>query len=361
MIVDFALSEEQQLMRDMLERFALEHYPVADRPGYSVPETGFAPEAWRRLAELGILALPFAEESGGFGATPADLMILGEAFGRAVVPEPVLAGILFAARLLERAGTEAQRHRWLGPVMQGEAHLAVAFAEPGSRHALDRLDARCAEGRLHGDKTFVLGGSATDAFIVTARRADGSAGLYLCEAGGEGVSTRAYRLLDGSPALEVSFDGAAAEELGRDAGALDELVEELRVPIVAEMVGLMATLLDQTLDYVKVRKQFGTAIGSFQAIQHRLADQYLALEQSRSLLFKAALASPVERRTAGLAAKAYVSRAAIGLGEEAIQLHGGMGITDELIIGHAHKRVLVLANLFGDADTEVRRYLEATR
>jgi len=359
--LDFSPTEEQQMLRDLIERFAADTYPAADRPHYRVPATGFAPGAWSQLAELGLLAMAFPEELGGLGAGPVELMILGEALGKGVVPEPVLAEVLQAGLLLARAGTEEQKDRWLEGVLSGSAHLALAFAEPDSRFELATPATSCADGRLSGTKTCVMGGSACDAVIVSARGPDGAVGLWLAELSAPGIARTDYRLLDGQPAMELTFEGTPATPLAEGLAALETLVVDLRVAIVAEMVGLMQTMFDLTVDYVKVRKQFGAAIGSFQAIQHRLADQYMMLEQSRSLLLRAALATPAEREAAGLAAKAFVARAGVALGEEAIQLHGGMGVTDELLVGHAHKRLLLLASLFGDADREAARYMALTR
>jgi len=349
------------MLRDLVERFAGETYPPADRPHYGVPATGFAAKAWGQLAELGLLAMAFPEAEGGMDATVADLAVVAEALGRSVVPEPVLAQVWLAGGLMARAGTPAHQARWLGEIAAGRAHLALAQAEADSRFELGAIATRYAGGTLTGGKTAVMGGTATDAVIVTARDEAGAARLYLVAMSAPGISVKHYRLLDNSPAMELTFAATPAEPLAGDLTVLEGLIADLRVAIVAEMIGLMQTLFDLTLDYVKVRRQFGNAIGNFQAIQHRLANQYAALEQARSLAMRASLSRPHEREAAGLAAKAYVARAGVALGEEAIQLHGGMGVTDELLVGHAHKRLLLLASLFGDADTETARYMAATR
>jgi alkylation response protein AidB-like acyl-CoA dehydrogenase len=350
--LDFRLNDEQQMLRDMIERFALDRYPAASRPAHRVPDTGHVAENWAILAELGILALPFGEDQGGLGGSAVELMIVAEALGKGVVPEPFLTEILIGGVLLANAGSAAQRECWLPAIMEGSAHVALAFAEPRTRYGFDRAECRAVKGRLTGSKTFVIAGSACDAFLVTSHK-----GLWLIEADAPGLTRRDYRLIDGAPALELTFNETPAEPIPGGLEALRDHVDALRVPIAAELVGLMGTLFDLTLDYVKVRKQFGAPIGTFQAIQHRLADQYVALEQSRSMLLRAALTCGSEGAKARLAAKSYIAAAAIRLGEEAIQLHGGMGVTDELMVGHAHKRVLLLANLFGDSDTEALRYM----
>lgn len=351
--MDFLLNDEQQMLRDMVERFVADRYPPADRPAYRTPETGHDAANWSMLAQLGLLALPFSADAGGLDGSPVELMIVGEVLGRGVVAEPILSEVLMAGALIERAGSAGQRERWLSEIMGGTAHLALAFAEPAARFAFDRAETRAVDGRLTGKKTFVMAGNTCDGFIVTA-----SEGLWLVEANAAGLSSHPYRLIDGSPALELTFENTPAEPMPGGTGALRDHVDALRVPIAAELVGLMGTLFDQTLEYIKVRKQFGTPIGTFQAIQHRMADQYLALEQSRSLLYRAALSNGPEASGARIAAKSYISAAAVRLGEEAIQMHGGMGITDELLIGHAYKRVLLLSHLFGDSDTEALRYME---
>jgi len=350
--LDFLLNDEQQMLRNMVDRFALDHYPAAARPAHSIPEAGHVAANWAMLADLGLLSLPFGADLGGLNGSPVELMIVAEALGKGVVAEPVLAEVLMAGVLLARAGSAAQQKRWIPAIMAGEAHVALAFAEHRTRFAFDSSTCRATDCKLKGTKSFVMAGSACDAFIVTTDE-----GLWLAAGNAPGISRRPYRLIDGSPALELTFDDTPAERMPGGLDTLRAHVDALRVPIAAELVGLMTTLFDLTLDYIKVRKQFGTTIGTFQALQHRMADKYVALEQSRSLLFRAAMTSGPEGEQARLAAKSYIAAAAVALGEEAIQLHGGMGVTDELLVGHAHKRILLLASLFGDSDTEALRYM----
>lgn len=359
--MDFKIDEDQQMLRDMVERFVLDRYDPSQRPAHRIPAAGFDAANWALLAELGLLALPFGEEEGGLGGSAIDMMIVSEALGRGVVAEPFLPEILIAGQLLARAGTPEQKQRWLADIVSGAAHLALAHSEPDALFSLDAVTTRATDDHLTGTKTFVLGGTDTDGFIVSARDSSGKIGLFLVDAAAPGLTRQDYRLIDGSTAIEIRFENTPAGPMAGGFDMLLALVDSLRVPIAAEMLGLMSTLFDVTLDYIKVRKQFGTAIGSFQAIQHRMADQYLALEQSRSLLFRAAMMKGEDAEAARLAAKAYIAAAGVRLGEEAIQLHGGMGVTDELIVGHAHKRILLLASLFGDADQELSRYITIAR
>lgn len=351
--LDFSLNDEQQMLRDMVERFAQERYPASERPSHRIPEAGHVAGNWAVMANLGLLSLPFSADLGGLAGSPVELMVVAEAFGRGLVAEPLLAEVLMAGALIASAGTDEQKQRWLPAIMAGEAHVALAFAEHRTRYDFDRSECRFTDGKLTGAKTFVMAGTRCDAFVVTT-----SDGPCLVSADAPGIGRRAYRLVDDTPALELTFDATPAEPMPGGLDALRAHIDALRVPIAAELVGLMTTLFNETLDYIKVRKQFEVAIGRFQAIQHRMADQYLALEQSRSLLYRAAMASGPDGAKARLAAKSYIARAAVALGEEAIQLHGGMGVTNELIVGHAHKRILVLASLFGDSDTEALRYME---
>lgn len=349
------------MLRDQIDRFVSERFSPSARCADVTPETGFNSENWSFLAELGILSLFIEEAHGGLGGTLEDVLQIAEAFGQGVVTEPWLQQIIFAAGLMQRAGTQEQKNEWLPKVMSHGAHLAVAYAEPDARYSIDQVSSFFDGKKLTGFKTFVSAGTTCDAFIVTARAPNGSIGLFLVNSNSDGVEKRPYRLIDGSPALEISFSEVIAEPM---AGGIDCLLDQIdvtRIAISAELLGLMSLVFDSTLAYVKERKQFGRAIGSFQAIQHRLAMQYLRIEQARSQVFRAALSSDEDRHAASLAAKSFVSETAKSLGEESIQLHGGMGVTDELIIGHAHKRILLLNSLFGDPDTEISRYMSATR
>ncbi len=276
-----------------------------------------------------------------------------EAVGRGLVAEPLLDGAIVGGGLIAEAGTAAQKRRWIGGIVSGEAQVALAWAEHGTRFALDRPATTVVGDTLRGAKTMVAHGA--DAYVVTARAGE-EARLFLVDAHAADLHRRDYRLVDGSVACELLLDGVAAEPMAGGLDALVAVADRARLAASAEMVGIMGLLFDSTLDYVRERHQFGVAIGSFQALQHRLADQYAALEQARSQLYRAMLAPADEASTATAAAKSYISTAAVRLGEECIQMHGGMGVSDELDLGHGHKRILRLASFFGDAAHELRRY-----
>ncbi len=345
------------MLRNIAERFVLERYPADKRPNLAIPEAGQNADNWALLADIGLLGMHFDEASCG----PVELMVVMEAFGRGVVAEPVLSEVILAAGLLARAGSEDQKGKWLAAVTRGEAHLALAHAEHGLRYEFTEANCKVVDRILNGSKTFVIAGMNCDAYIVTARNAEGIVGLYLVSAADRGIETHRYRLLDGSPAAELKFTNVVADKLPGGLTALSEQIDLVRVCICAELVGLMQIMFEKTLEYLKVREQFGTPIGSFQALQHRMAEQYLMLEQARSLLYRATLEAIGHHEQTRLMAKSFISDVAIRLGEDAIQMHGGMGMSDELIIGHAFKRALLLSQLFGDCDTEAERYLAMTR
>jgi alkylation response protein AidB-like acyl-CoA dehydrogenase len=326
--VNFELNDDQRMMKVLVERFVADRYGPGQRASYRALEAGYSLQNWALLAETGLLALPFAEDEGGLDGGPVDIITVMEAIGHGLVVEPFLQEILVAGRLLAAAGSASQKSALLAPLIAGEKHVGLAFAEHGSRWAVDRLDTRMTPSGLIGAKTFAPG--HVDAFIVTARSNDGT-GLFLVDATSTGVSRQNYRLIDGSTACELTFDNAAAEPMDAGLDALATVLDEARLAACAEMIGITATLFDMTLDFIRQRRQFGTAIGSFQAIQHRMADLYAAME-------------------------AYISAMAEHLAEECVQFHGGMGVSDELDIGQGLKRVLLLARLFGDADHEIARY-----
>lgn len=355
--MNFDLSEEQELFRATVERFAAP-IDVEARQRLRRNEDGYDRQRWQELAGLGLIALAVSEDMGGIGGSAIDLALVGEAIGRANAPDPWLENGVLPARLLAAGGASEA----LDAVVDGSCFAAFAWAERQQRYNLEAQHTRVQGGAISGEKTFVMGGALADRFILSAH--DGEATrLFLVPRDAEGLELRPYRLADGSIAAELRLTQVqAGEPLGIDLGALDQLVAEIRVLAAAELVGLGQRLLDDTLAYVKQREQFGVPIGSFQALQHRLVDCYARIEQSRSMLYRAALADAGDRaawQRSAAGAKAYIAQAVDHVAREAVQMHGGMGITDELGIGHAMKRVLVLARLFGDIDTNLAQYAAA--
>jgi alkylation response protein AidB-like acyl-CoA dehydrogenase len=357
--MNFDLSEEQEMFAASVERFAAP-MDVEARRRLRLSPTGYDRARWQELAEMGLIALAASEAAGGMGGSAVDLAVVAEAIGKANAPDPLIELGVLPALLLERGAAPAEV---LESVLSGAEIATFAWAERSQRYSLVAKGMKAESGivgvSLTGEKTFVLGAALADMFIVTAEL-DGATQAFVVPRDAPGVEVRPYRLTDGSIAGEIRLTRAlASHQLALDAGGLAGVIADVRLYAAAEMVGLGQRLLTDTLAYVKEREQFGVAIGSFQALQHRLVDCYARSEQARSMLYRAALsdrgdAAKWQRAAAG--AKAYIGENADAIAREAVQMHGGMGITDELAIGHAMKRVMVLARLFGDADTVLAEY-----
>jgi pimeloyl-CoA dehydrogenase small subunit len=321
---------------------------------------------WTQFAELGLLGLPFSEDHGGFGGGPVETMIVAEAFGRGLVVEPYLATVVLGGGLIRRAADPALQADLLPKIAAGELLLAFAHLERQSRYDLrDVTTIARAEGgryRLEGEKGVVLHGDTADKLLVTARigggtRDPGGIGLFLVDARSEGVSVRGYPTQDGLRAAEVSLAGAYGAALGDPGGALpvvERVVDEALAYLAAEAVGVMEAMHTSTVDYMKQRRQFGRAIGEFQVLQHRAVDMYVLLEQARSMALYATMMAgdddAAERHRAVAAAKVQIGRSGRKIGQESVQLHGGIGMTMEYSVGHYFKRMSMIEILFGDAD-----------
>jgi alkylation response protein AidB-like acyl-CoA dehydrogenase len=356
--MNFDLSEEQEMFVTSVERFAAP-IDVEARRRLRLSPTGYDRARWQSLAELGLIALAAGEDAGGMGGSAVDLALVAEAIGKANAPDPLLEHGILPALLLERGGAGEA----LDGVLSGTTIATLAWTERGQRYSLKAKGMK-AESQgdafvLTGEKTMVMGALIADLFIVTAEIA-GETACFIVPQGAPGLEVRAYRLADGSIAGEIKLTRTPASAmLTLDTEALAAIAAEMRLYAAAEMVGLGQRLLDDTLTYVKEREQFGVAIGSFQALQHRLVDCYAREEQARSMLYRAALtdrADAAKWQRAAAGAKAFIGENVDAIAREAVQMHGGMGITDELAIGHALKRVLVLARLFGDVDTVLAEY-----
>jgi len=356
--MNFDLSEEQEMFVTSVERFAAT-IDVEARRRLRLSPTGYDRARWQSLAELGLIALAAGEDAGGMGGSAVDLALVAEAIGKANAPDPLLEHGILPALLLERGGAGEA----LAGVLSGASIATFAWTERGQRYSLKAKGMKAEESSdgfvLTGEKTMVMGALIADLFIVTVEMG-GDTACFLVPSDAPGLEVRAYRLADGSIAGEIKLSRTpASARLALDAGALAAIVAEMRLYAAAEMVGLGQRLLGDTLAYVKEREQFGVAIGSFQALQHRLVDCYAREEQARSMLYRAALtdrADAAKWQRAAAGAKAFVGENIDAIAREAVQMHGGMGITDELAIGHAMKRVLVLTRLFGDVDTVLAEY-----
>ncbi len=373
--MDFDLTEEQRLLRESVERLMTDRYDFEQRRAHARAPAGWSGEIWAQYAEMGLLGLPFAEAEGGFGGGPVELMIVMEAFGRGLILEPYLASVVLAGGLLRHAASAEQRAALLPALIAGERRLAFAHAERQARyHLADVATTARREGgrwRIDGEKSLVLHGDSAQQVIVSARIAGGrrdrdGIGLFLVDADAPGVRRRGYPTQDGLRAAEIGLDGVEATALGEPGAALpaiERVVDEAIAALCAEAVGAMAALHALTLDYLKTRKQFGRAIGEFQVLQHRAVDMFVELEQARSMAMFAALmageADADARHRAMAAAKVQIGRSGRKLGQEAIQLHGGIGMTMEYKAGHYFKRLTMIELLFGDTDTHLAALAEA--
>ena len=371
-MVDFSYSEEQQLLKDSVERFAREQMTIGRRRELVASDDGFSRDNWAKFAELGWLAAPFSEASGGLGGGPLEVMVLMEAFGRGLALEPFLATVLLAGGLLEKGGNADQKAALLPGVVAGETMLAFAYAEPRSRFALNDVATRAARDgagyRLTGHKAVVFHGASADTLVVSARTsgeardADGIT-LFLVDPAADGVTLRGYGTVDGLRAADIRLDDVAVGEdavvgaVGAALPLIEEVVDRATVALCAEALGLMDVLYETTLEYSKTRQQFGRPIGKFQVVQHRLVDMFVACQQARSMVLMATLKLDTpERRRAVSAAKVHIGRAGRLIGQEAVQLHGGMGMTEELIVGHYFKRLTMIDTCFGNVDHHLARF-----
>ena len=352
--MNFDLDEDQQLTRDMIGRF-LGPVDIAARHAMRGAEGGYSRARWQDVADLGLLALAAPEAMGGIGGTMVDLALVAEALGKGIAIDPWLENGVLPIRL----GTAIGNSALVGELIAGAQLAAVAFAEPGRRYETEALGTKAEGAQLTGAKTFVLGALLADTLLVTV------AGDKLANVakGATGVVRQDYPVIDGSNAATIDLHRAPAELFELPEAKFRRVIGDIRLLAAAEMLGLAQTMFDDTLAYVGERQQFGAAIGSFQALQHRLVECYAALEQARSMVLRTAMLDPTTdnanwpRITAG--AKAFVGEAATRIGLEAVQMHGGMGQTDELAIGHALKRVMLLDKLFGDQDHCLRSFARA--
>jgi len=348
--VNFDLTEDEEMLKALVERFVADRYDPDKRCAYLAEPEGFSRSNWALLGELGLIALPFAPEHGGLGASATALATVFEVLGRGLVVEPLAEAALLAGGLFARLAGDALRAQWMPQLIAGEKRLAFAHREAAARDNWAWVETRAQDNRLSGEKSLVVAGAGADGFIVSARSAgaasdSGGIALYLVEASAPGLEIAPWRLVDGGVAATLRLDNVDAVPLGGGLAEIAEARSWLALAQSAEALGIMERLFAETLDFLRTRKQFGVPLGSFQALQHRMAAQYSQIEQARALL-NLAMTPPEDAaawRRAVDGARAFIADAAVALGHEMIQMHGGMGVTDELIIGHGHKRLLMLS------------------
>jgi pimeloyl-CoA dehydrogenase small subunit len=377
--MDFDLTEEQRLLKESLDRLIGERYAFEQRRDYSRSPEGWSREMWAQYAELGLLGLPFAEAYGGSAGGPVETMLAMEAFGRALALEPFLATVVLGGGFLRHGGSAEQCRELVPRIADGS--LTLAFAQTERQARWDLADVATAAARdgaawvLNGEKGVVLHGDSANKLIVTARTSGGrrdrdGIGVFIVDAVAPGVSRRGYPTQDGLRAAEITLADvrvgpeAVLGEPGAGLPLVERVVDEAIAALCAEAVGAMAVMHEATVDYLKTRKQFGREIGSFQVLQHRAVDMLIALEQARSMAMYATMMAAesdmAERRAAVSAAKVQIGRSSRFLGQQAIQLHGGIGMTMEYKVGHYFKRVTMIDATFGDADHHLRAAARAS-
>ena len=373
--MDLSLSVEHSILRDSVERFVRKSYPFDKRRKIVDESESFLQENWQDFSKLGWLGLDLPEEFGGNGGSAVDTMVVAEALGPGLILEPFLETVVIGSKLIQVGYNEKQKSEFLSNLVRGRLILTFAFAEPQSRYSLSdvQLSAKPNGDQfvLNGKKAVVRHASSADKIIVSARTAGDRRDkrgitLFLVERNSPGLSRRDYRLQDDIPASELIFDNVCLRRTAM-IGDLDcalpmvELVVDHGIAMVcAEAVGIMSALYTATLQYVKTREQFGQPIGKFQVIKHRMVDMLMACEEARSMAYMATLkldeSDPNVRKRAASAAKVSIGKAARFVGQQSIQLHGGMGMTDELDVGHYFKRLTMIDILFGDVDFHLKRY-----
>ncbi|MGZ3377355.1 MAG: acyl-CoA dehydrogenase family protein [Phenylobacterium sp.] len=371
--MDFSFTDEQSMLRDTVASYLADHYSFDQRRAMLAKEPGWSPAIWKAFAEeLGILGAPFPEELGGLGGGPIENMIVMQEMGRSLVVEPYLGTVVIGGGFLKHSG-HAGAEALIGQIIAGETIFAFAYAEPQGRYNLADLKTTAKKDGagwvLNGAKAVVIGGPYATHFIVTARTGGGQrdqdgVSVFIVEKAALGVSTRDYPTVDGFRASEVTFENV---KLGADAlvgpegqamPLIEKVVDEAVVATCGEACGVLAKLHEGTLDYTKQRRQFGQPISAFQVLQHRMVDMFIQVEQAVSMTYMATikLSDEKERAKAAAAAKVQIGKACRFVGQNAIQLHGGMGMTDEMAIGHYFKRATMIETAFGSTDHFLARY-----
>lgn len=373
--MDFDLTEEQNMLKDTISRWSAKNYGTLEalQAGRSEP-LGFSEDRWAELAELGILGLPFSEADGGFGGGAVETLLVVEALGRALAPEPYLAGVVLGGGAVRLAGNEAQRAALVPGLADGSVRLAFAHSEIQARYDLHDVatTAELVDGayRLNGSKTVVLNADAAKFLVLSARTAGGQRDpegitLFIIPSDAEGISIRSYPTQDGGRAGDITLTDlrvpgdAVLGTVGAALPVIERVVDGAIAALCAEAVGLMDALTDITVEYLKTRKQFGVPISSFQALQHKAVDMLVAVEQAQSMALYASMMAesddPDERRAALSAAKVQINRSARFVGQTAVQLHGGIGMTMEYIGAHYFRRLSMIELMFGDTSYHLRR------
>jgi pimeloyl-CoA dehydrogenase small subunit len=376
--MDFTLSDEQRLLKDSVDRLLADRYAFDQRKNYLKEPHGWSTALWSQFAELGLLGLPFAEEYGGFGGGAVEIMLVMEAFGRALVAEPYLATVVLGGTAIRLGATDAQKSAILPAIAEGRMKLAFAHGERQARYDVTDVMTTAHHGGqgwvLDGAKSVVTHGDCADTLIVSARNAgerdaDQGITLFLVDANANGVARRSYAMRDEQRAAEISLSGVQVSqddvlgEVGAGLAIIKRVIEAGIAATAAESVGAMEALHAMTLEYSRTREQFGKPIGTYQVVQHRLAEMLMSLEQGRSMAMLAAMMvdepDANEREHNIAMAKVGIGQAGRFVSQNAVQLHGGIGMTEELAVGHYFRRCMVIERLFGDTAHYLARLAES--
>jgi len=370
--MDFDLSEEQRLLKDSVDGLLADSYDFEQRKKYAAEKDGWSRQIWGKLAEQGLLGLPFSENDGGFGAGAVETAIVMESLGRSLVLEPYLTTVVIGGGFLRHGASAEQKAAHIPSVIDGSKTLAFAQLEKNSRYDLADVSTTAKKKGdgwvIDGEKFVVLHGDSASTLIVTARTSGGQRdrdgiGVFLVPANAKGVHIKGYATQDSIrfEGVEVAKDAVLGDP-AKGLALVERVVDEARIAMCSEAIGAMEESLKITVEYIKTRKQFGVAIGTFQALQHRASDMFVNLEQARSMALFAAMATDLpdaERASAVAAAKVQVGKSSKFVGQQSIQLHGGIGMTMEAQIGHYFKRLTVIENTFGDTEHHLRRVAAA--
>jgi len=373
--MDFSFSDEQTLLQESVSRFITNDYGFESRQKHSRSDAGYSLENWQTFAELGWLGVPFSENHGGFGGGAVETMLMMEEFGKGLVVEPYLATVVACGSALNGFGSEDQKSSFIPEIIDGSKLWALAFAEPQGRFNLADLTttATASNGSylLSGHKSVVINGPNANFFIVSVRtsgeqRDETGVSLFIIPSDAKGLSRRDYQTVDGQRASELILDNVELDEAsrlgeeGQGLNILQQAIDFATLAIGSEAVGCMEVLYKDTVEYCKNREQFGQPIGKFQVLQHRMVDMFMEHEQSKSLMFMAAMrwdeGYGAEAQKAVSAFKVQVGKSGKFVGQSAVQLHGGMGMTDELNIGHYFKRLTIIDTMFGNVDHHLKRF-----
>ena len=373
--MDFSFSDEQTLLRESVSRFITNDYGFESRQKHSRSDAGYSLENWQTFAELGWLGVPFSENHGGFGGGAVETMLMMEEFGKGLVVEPYLATVVACGSALNGFGSEDQKSSFIPEIIDGSKLWALAFAEPQGRFNLADLTTTATANNgsylLSGHKSVVINGPNANFFIVSVRtsgeqRDETGVSLFIIPSDAKGLSRRDYPTVDGQRASELILDNVELDEAsrlgeeGQGLNILQQAIDFATLAIGSEAVGCMEVLYKDTVEYCKNREQFGQPIGKFQVLQHRMVDMFMEHEQSKSLMFMAAMrwdeGYGAEAQKAVSAFKVQVGKSGKFVGQSAVQLHGGMGMTDEWNIGHYFKRLTIIDTMFGNVDHHLKRF-----